>query len=240
MPSYLVSTYLTPSTQLVLNTALSDYDTGNQIGLRLINSTPASVAAAKAILSTLATDPFTILQIQRFLADGLAGDAQGKAGKEMASAINGMVVVLQAYVSGDTPAVAAHFTGIPAGASTSVTITANTAGTAGNVSIPWTGSETITAGILAWNTAHPTNQVTLTSGSGSQTPTAGSSTLSGGTNASNAALAPAQALMPGPMSAQTYLNLIDCLAGEYTAVEAVEIQAKYNAMITNIAAIVPA
>jgi len=68
----------------------------------------------------------------------------------------------------------ASFNGLTAGVTTSVTVTANSAGTVGNlVSLVGNGSSTISALITAWNAAHLSNQVTLTSGDGTQIPSAG-------------------------------------------------------------------
>jgi hypothetical protein len=71
----------------------------------------------------------------------------------------------------------ASFTGIPTGTATSVTITANVIGAGGNsVLLIGDGTSSISTLITNWNTANPSNQVTLTSGDGTQVP-------SGGTNA---------------------------------------------------------
>jgi len=76
------------------------------------------------------------------------------------------------------------FTGTIPGTSTSVTITANNPGAAGNsIALVFNGSTTIAAQIAAWNLAHSNNMATLTSGSGSQTPTAGTTTLTSGVDA---------------------------------------------------------
>ena len=79
----------------------------------------------------------------------------------------------------------ASFSGTIAGTSTPVVLTANTPGVAGNgISLTFSGSNTITAAIATWNAAHPTNQVTLTSGNGSQVPTAGAAVLIDGVEGS--------------------------------------------------------
>ena len=75
----------------------------------------------------------------------------------------------------------AFFTGVIPGTATSVTITANNPGAIGNsVALVFTGSNTIAAEIATWNGAHPSNQVTLTSGNGSQTPSSQTVNLAGG------------------------------------------------------------
>lgn len=88
----------------------------------------------------------------------------------------------------------ASFTGVITGTATSVTITSNFAGPAGaTVSLTFTGSNTISQAINTWNVANPLNSVTLTSGDGTQIPSAGSQGLSGGT----AGTAVATQLTPG-------------------------------------------
>lgn len=68
----------------------------------------------------------------------------------------------------------ASYTGTPLGASTPVVITANVLGTNGNtVLLTGNGTSTISALISAWNTANMSNQVTLTSGDGTQIPAGG-------------------------------------------------------------------
>lgn len=80
----------------------------------------------------------------------------------------------------DTSATYAGFTGVIAGTSTSVTLTASEAGTIGNsISLAFTGSNTITQTISAWNAANANNQLALTSGDGTQIPTVQNLSLSG-------------------------------------------------------------
>ena len=66
----------------------------------------------------------------------------------------------------------ATYEGIPAGCSTSVTITADNIGVGGNSILidNYPGTVTIASGVTIWNTAHPTNTATLTSGDGTQIP----------------------------------------------------------------------
>jgi len=79
----------------------------------------------------------------------------------------------------------AFFSGTIPGTSTAVLITANNPGVAGNaISLVFNGSNTITAAIATWNAAHPTNLVTLTSGNGTQVPSAGTTLVSGGIDGS--------------------------------------------------------
>ena len=81
-------------------------------------------------------------------------------------------------------AIAASFTGVIPGTSTSVTLTAGNAGSSGNsIALAFTGSNNINSAISTWNTAHPTNTVSLSSGSGTQTPSAQTLNLAGGLDA---------------------------------------------------------
>ena len=76
----------------------------------------------------------------------------------------------------------ASFNGTLTGTSSAVTITANTIGTSGNsVVLTGNGSSSISALIAAWNSANPLNTVTLTSGDGTQVPSAGTAASYTGT-----------------------------------------------------------
>jgi microcystin-dependent protein len=67
----------------------------------------------------------------------------------------------------------ATYTGTIAGTATPVTISANNTGSTGNtVVLNFDGSTTIAGAIAAWNTANPTNLITLTTGDGTQIPSA--------------------------------------------------------------------
>jgi hypothetical protein len=83
-----------------------------------------------------------------------------------------------------TPAIAASYTGIGDNETFSeeVTITANTAGTAGNsITLTFDGVDDVDTVLAAWNAANPSNQATLDSGDGAQVPDDGDSLqLSGG------------------------------------------------------------
>jgi hypothetical protein len=83
-----------------------------------------------------------------------------------------------------TPAVAASYTGIGESETFSeeVTITADTAGTAGNnITLTFDGVDDVDTVLAAWNSANPSNQATLDSGDGGQVPDDGDFlTLSGG------------------------------------------------------------
>lgn len=224
---------LSKSTLNRLEHAVTDPKVGDEIAARLINVTPANAAAAIAVLKILDSSDKMALEISQRLFHSLAGDAYGKAGKEITKKINGMIGVLKAKANGvSNPAVAAFFAGTVAGMATSVTITASTAGAAGNVALVQNGT-TITALIAAWNIAHPSNQLTLSSGNGSQTPTA-NITLTGGTDSVDADMAPAKAAMGAEiMSAVTKNCLVHALADKKAADE---FEAAYNAMVAAVQA----
>jgi hypothetical protein len=98
----------------------------------------------------------------------------------------------------------ASFTGIIAGTSTSVTLTANNPGLIGDsILLTFTGSNSIAAEIATWNGANPSNQVTLSLGNGAQVPTAGTVQLSGGSN--------------NPQFLKSPLNFNDTGGGTYNA-----------------------
>ena len=83
----------------------------------------------------------------------------------------------------------ASFTGVITGTSTSVSISANWSGIAGNsIILTFTGSNTINTAIATWNSTHLSDQATLTSGNGSQIPTVGTLTLTGGINSGSAVI----------------------------------------------------
>ena len=76
---------------------------------------------------------------------------------------------------------AASFSGTLSGTSTAVSILANVPGSNGNfVALVFNGSNTIAAAIATWNLANPSNQVTLTSGDGTQIPLSQTLNLTGG------------------------------------------------------------
>lgn len=79
-------------------------------------------------------------------------------------------------------AVAASYSGTPAGATTAITITATTAGSLGNIALSFDGVSSLTTMIANWNTANPSNQLSLT-GDASQIPQAATVTLTGGSDA---------------------------------------------------------
>lgn len=96
--------------------------------------------------------------------------------------VNGPVAT---FTAPSISATFASFTGQIPGMTTNVTITANNLGVIGNsVVLTADGTSNISTLITAWNTANLSNQITLTSGDGTQIPTNGGTIhLSGGVNA---------------------------------------------------------
>lgn len=82
-------------------------------------------------------------------------------------------------------AVTASYSGIIADTATSVTISAVTTDSDGNIILALDGVSTLSALITAWNTANPSNQLVL-SGDGTQIPSEGSIQLSGAQDAAAA------------------------------------------------------
>lgn len=80
--------------------------------------------------------------------------------------VNGPIVTFSAPAA--QSAVAAQFVGTAPGVATSVTIVALTAGAAGNVSLTGDGTSTLNQLIVAWNSAHPSNQLQLQAGDDTQ------------------------------------------------------------------------
>ena len=88
---------------------------------------------------------------------------------QVTAALNGSVLTFSS-----SPGTFASFTGQIPGMILPVTITANHLGAAGNsVVLPGDGTSSINTLISNWNTANPSNQVTLTTGNGTQVPDAG-------------------------------------------------------------------
>jgi len=89
-----------------------------------------------------------------------------------------------AHASSHAAGVKAYFFGQTVGMTEDVFIRANNVGTTGNITLTFNGSTTINSAISTWNSANPSNQVTLVSGTGSQTPNNGESIeLESGVNA---------------------------------------------------------
>ena len=132
-----------------------------------------------------------------WIAQGEAGNWWGKPQRTIIPNLGGILIDIDGTmlnpanaqsssvvtIAQAVPALAASFTGIPAGTSTFINITAQTAGSQGNVSLAADAKSTISALISAWNMANPTNQLTLTSGDGTQIPSAGNIVLTNGADA---------------------------------------------------------
>jgi hypothetical protein len=211
---------------------------GEEIAARLaVSVTPSTADDAQDILDIL--DPRSNKSIAERLNEDLSGDGDGSAGTELARKINGMVKVLQAKANGiGQPAQAAHFTGQVTGMTTDVTITSAHTGTIGNsVALLFDGIKTITTVISDWNTAHPTNTVTLTAGSGSQVPANSQEIdLSGGHVDTDNDLSAAKSAMGNQhMSNAHFEVLVDALADRASAKD---FRKAYNTMVDSIYATV--
>lgn len=226
---------LSNDTAYRLDHAVTDDKVGDEIAARLISTTPANPAAAQAVLDILDTSDKMNAQIAERLFTALAGDANGRAGREIAKKINGMVAVLRAKADGNEVAAEfAQFVGQVAGMTTDVTIDADVAGAAGNITLVADSIKDIDTLISDWNIANPANTLTLSAGNGAQVPTA-NIVLSGGANASDANLVPAKAAMGSDaMSEDTYQCLRHALGSD---VAADEFRNAYNAMIVVVQAI---
>ena len=91
---------LSKDTEFRLDHAVTDERTGDEIAARVeVNSSPATTAAADAVLALLDKD--LSASVAERLTVGLAGD--GRQGRELAKKINGMIAVLEAR-SANVPA----------------------------------------------------------------------------------------------------------------------------------------
>jgi hypothetical protein len=104
---------------------------------------------------------------------------------QITASLNGPVMTFSAPA---VVAVAASFTGQVAGMTTNVTIVADNAGVIGNsASLTGDGTSTLNQLIVAWNTANPSNTMTLQAGDDTQVPNlAAVIQLAGGVNAATA------------------------------------------------------
>ena len=227
---------LSKDTDFRLTHAVTDEKIADEIGARLIDTTPANESAAQSVLALL--DKKQNKSIEERLKIALAGDRAGAAGAELAKKLNGMVAVIEALADGkEIAAVAASFTGQVAGMTTNVTIDADVAGAAGNITLSGDGVSDIDALIASHNGGAAANeQVTLSSGDGSQVPDNGADiVLSGGSDAADNDVAPAKAAMGSEyMSKSTKFALVHALTDQKAADE---FESAYNAMIDAVQAI---
>lgn len=216
---------LSENTAYVLEVAIANAKLADEIAARLIDAAPADASAAQAILDIL--DSSLNKQIEEYLIVALASRSSGR---ELSSKINGLIAVLEAQANGDEiAATAAQFQGQVAGMTTDVTIDADVAGAAGNITLTADSVTDIDGLIAAHNGAATAGeQVTLSSGDGSQVPTA-DITLAGGADASDGDTAPAQAAMGSEsMSDATFERLVVALASRSAAQE---LRSAFDAMV---------
>lgn len=123
--------------------------------------------------------------IQVSVANSLTGGSWGGTFPDSTTANTWIAQCEAGGLWGNPPvsAATAGYSGTPDGALTSIVITANNSGSAGNVMLSLDGTSTISGLIATWNTANPSNQLTLTSGDGTQIPNSGYIYLLNGQNA---------------------------------------------------------
>lgn len=204
---------ISKNTAYVLEVALANDKVADEIAARLISAAPVDANEAQTILDVL--DLNMNKKIEEYLIVAMASRV---AGKELAKKINGLTAVLQAQADGEEVAATfAQFEGQVAGMTTDVTIDADVAGLAGNITLVADSLTDIDGLIAAWNLANPANEVTLSAGDGSQIPTA-NIVLAGGTDASDANLVPSQEAMGSDhMSAATFEILVVAMASRAAA-----------------------
>jgi hypothetical protein len=95
---------LSTNTYNALSTAIADDSVTPQLQVLLTMTTPGSTTAAKAILAQLNLTPFGVLTTQSAITTA-AGDTY--AGNELLNGFTQAITALQAYVAGNTPALAA-------------------------------------------------------------------------------------------------------------------------------------
>lgn len=216
-----------------LTHAVTDEKIADEIAARLeVSATPANPSEAQDVLDLL--DESRSRAVEERLIIGLAGD--GSQGLELAKKINLMVEVLKAKADGDEiSAVAASFSGQVAGMTTDVVIDADVAGAAGNITLTADSVTDIDGLIAAHNAgAGAGEEVSLTSGDGSQVPTE-DIVLAGGSDASDGNLAPAKLAMGSePMSEDARFHLEHALGSKAAADE---MKAAYDAMVSAVQAI---
>ena len=163
--------YATPSANYVfwisINSEVAPAVSGTIIQVVLLSGDTSTQVAAKisAAMNTVIGSPFQCTSAANVVS--------------MQNTVAG-IVILPVSV-GTLNYTHASYSGTIAGTSTAVVITANTLGPSGAaVVLTFTGSNSISSAISTWNTANPSNAVTLTSGDGTQIPSVGTISPSGG------------------------------------------------------------
>ena len=124
--------------------------------------------------------------IQVSVSNSLTGNSYGGVFPDSTTANAWIAQTAASGVWGNAPitAEAASYSGIPFGLATPVVITANNTGSAGNINLPIDTVSSISTLISNWNAANQSNELTLTSGDGTQIPlTTNSIVLTGGVSA---------------------------------------------------------
>ncbi len=148
--------------------------------------------------------------------------------------INGQTIQL----SGGDVSTQASFNNKVLVLTTAFVIDADTAGAAGNITLTGDGTKTIAVLISDWNTAHPSNTVTLASGTGSQIPANTEVIeLTGGADATDSNVADTLAAMGSDdMSDRAAKRVLKMLGKQVLADEFIS---AYNDMVDAISAITP-
>lgn len=130
---------------------------------RLRKDLKDALADQKGVITSklAAAQPLTAAEAKLLRAD--LADVKGSLTAKLAVGIGNVMVPA-------ISAIAASFTGQTAGMTTPVTISADTAGLAGNVTLVGDGSSDVDTLISDWNIANPSNTLSLDSGIGTQVP----------------------------------------------------------------------
>jgi hypothetical protein len=156
---------------------MGDQKAADELEKRIFIASYPNQAAAIAFMATLDTREKSVGDMNLRIRTMCAGDSgwRNQPGDEVFGRASAIVSLVNAIANGDehvdAEAVASSFTGPAAGMTTDVTITADTAGAAGNsISLSFDGMTDVDDALAAWNLANPSNTASLISGDGSQTP----------------------------------------------------------------------
>lgn len=160
----------------------------------IANQQVANEIEKRLDLAALASYELDIAKVREYLVVAFASPEVGNLLADKLQQAEACLVA-QAAQEAEVPATFAQFDGQVAGMTTDVVIDADVAGVAGNVTLVADSISDIDALIAAWNIANVGNELTLTSGDGTQVPTA-DIVLAGG-----AALIPAVNNLPAAKAA---------------------------------------